>query len=194
MRRPRLPVCLVFLVLMGCGGGSIPHLLTTTVHRNEEQGIDYSSTGTWRLELGLDGATGLATYTARATDVAGSDVHTTDEAFSYDVEAHREGDVLTLALTPHEGAPPTADAVTLRCTPWTESERTRDGFGALLGPAWACALPEDRTFALGRVAIEHVPREGRAFVLLSETSQLVILEQVSQSGRTLELQSAPPRR
>lgn len=185
---------MVFVVLAGCGGAPIPRLLTTTVHRNEEQGIDFSSTGTWQLEIGLRGSTGLATYAARATDVAGSDVHTTDELFSYDVEAHREGDVLTLALTPHEGAPPRAEALTLTCTPWTESERARDGFGALLGPAWACVLPEHRTFALGRVAIEHVPREGRAFVLLSETSQLVIREEVSQSGRTLELQSAPPRR
>jgi hypothetical protein len=180
-----------------CGGPSLPRLLTSTVHRTEEQGIDYSSTGTWNLEIALDGDVGLATSSVHATDVAGSDVHEVLDQTSYDVRASRDARAMRLALTPRAGSPPTAEAVTLECTPWTDTERTIESFEAppeAGGVAWACALPEGHTFALGRIAIEHLPREGRAFVLFSETSEIVIEETVSQSSRTVHLRVGPPRR
>lgn len=188
----------VSLCTAGCGGATLPRLLTSTVHRTEEQGIDFSSVGTWTLEISLEDGRGLATFAARATDVTGSDAHTIEETRAYDVHASRGEGALRLALTPRAGSPPTAEAVTLECTPWTDTERTIESFEPLPttgGVAWACALPADRTFALGRVAIEHLPREGRAFVLFSETHQIVIDEEVSQSSRTVRLRpAAPPRR
>lgn len=173
-----------------CGGTSFPRLLTSTVHRTEEQGIDYSSTGTFVLEIALDGDSGIATSSTRSTDVAGSELHQLEQRVSYDVRASRDARAMRLALTPHAGSPPTAEAVTLECTPWTETERAIESFEAppeAGGVAWACALPEGRGFALGRVAIEHLPREGRAFVLLSESHPIVIEEEVTQSARTVRL-------
>jgi hypothetical protein len=167
------------------------------VHRIEEQGIDYSSTGTWNLEIAFDGSTGFATCSTRAADASGRDVHQEEQQVAYDVRASRDAGVLRLALTPRAGSPPTAEAVTLECTPWTETERTIETFEAppeAGGVAWACALPEGHTFALGRIAIEHVPREGRAFVLFSESHQIVIQEEVTQASRTVRLRGGPPRR
>ncbi|MBX7197387.1 MAG: hypothetical protein K1X94_35380 [Sandaracinaceae bacterium] len=189
---------LVSLGLAGCGGGAYPRALLSTVHRTEEQGIDFSSTGTWSLEVQLDeGGHGLATLTTRATDVMGSDAHTEDSVVTYDATARREGEGLALALVPRAGAPPTAHAVSLSCAPWTETERALESFEPLPsagGVAWACALPSDDRFALGRVALEHVPREGRAFVLFSETHPIVIDEDVTQGGRTVRLRpAAAPR-
>lgn len=178
------------LAAVSACGASFPRLLTSTVHRTEEQGIDYSSTGTFVLEIALDGDSGIATSSTRSTDVAGSELHQLEQRVSYDVRASRDARAMRLALTPRPGSPPTAEAVTLECTPWTDTERTIESFEAppeAGGVAWACALPEGHTFALGRIAIEHLPREGRAFVLLSESHPIVIEEEVTQSTRTVRL-------
>jgi len=187
--------CLVCAI--GCGGPSLPRSLTSTVHRTEEQGIDFSSTGSVSLEIELDGSRARATLATRAVDVSGSDVHEENNSVVYDVAAPRDGARIVLALSPHADAPRTARAVTLVCEPWTETERAIEAFEALPsegGVAWACALLENETFALGRVAIEHLPREGRAYVLMSETHSIVIDEDVNGAGRTVRLRAdAPPR-
>lgn len=183
----------VALGLSACGGPAFPRHLSTTVHRTEEQGIDYSATGTSTLEITLDGGRGTATRTSRGTDVSGSDAHTTDESAQYDVTPRWSRNELVLTLTPRIDAPPYAVAVTLVCERWTDAMQAAAGFevpAAAGGVEWACALPDDQRFALGRVVIEHVPREG-GFILLSSTHALVIEENViGQGDRTVEVRAS----
>ncbi len=182
---------------VGCGGSTFPRTLTTTVHRTEEQGIDFSAVGTCTLEITLDGARSVATRTSRGTDVYGSDARTTEECVSYDVTPSWSGEQLSLALVPRIDAPPSAVAVTLVCERWTDAMQAAAGFDVPTdagGVEWACALPRDHIFALGRVVIEHVPREG-PFILLSSTHQLVIEEDVhGQGGRTVRVRAGNPPR
>lgn len=192
-----LPMIGLCLAASGCGGSTFPRMLTTTVHRTEEQGIDFSAVGTCTLEIWLDGSHGLATRTSRGTDVYGSDAHTREESVSYDVTPSWSGEQLSLALVPRIDAPPFAVAVTLACERWTDAMQAAAGFDVPSeagGVEWACALPRDQTFALGRVVIEHVPREG-PFILLSSSHQLVIEEDVQgQGGRTVRVRAGNPPR
>jgi len=189
-----------YLLVMGiaaCGGGrALPALLTTTVHRVEEQGIDYSATGTSTLEiiLGSDGR-GRAVRTTHATDVLDSDLHTTDDAAVYEVLARQGAEGFTLVLTPEAGSSPLTTRVELSCEPWTSASRAERGdatYPVLPGVEWVCALEGDLIFALGRVVIQHVPREG-AFILFGSSTQLIIRETVDGSIRTVITESGPPR-
>jgi hypothetical protein len=191
-----LSFCFCF-VASACGGPAFPRHLRTTVHRMEEQGIDYSATGTCTLEISLDGAQSRARRTSHGVDVAGSDAYESRDDVTYDVRPSWSGDQLILALTPREGASPRDQPVTLTCERWTDAMQAAAGFdvpSAEGGVEWACALPREQIFALGRVVIEHVPREG-PFILLSSTHQLVIEEDVlGQGGRTVRVRAGNPPR
>jgi len=72
------PVLVALCLSLGaCGAAaplpaspSMPARLASTVHRMEEQGIDYSGVGTSRFELTLDASgAGVATRSSRGTDV-----------------------------------------------------------------------------------------------------------------------------
>ena len=191
-----LSFCFCF-VASACGAPAFPRHLRTTVHRMEEQGIDYSATGTCTLEIALDGSQSRAIRTARGVDVGGSDVHETHQSCSYDVAPSWSGEQLVLALTPRDDCSPIDRPVTLACERWTDAMQAAAGFDVPSeagGVEWACALPRDQTFALGRVVIEHVPREG-PFILLSSTHPLVIEEDVQgQGGRTVRVRAGNPPR
>jgi hypothetical protein len=194
--RPRALIGFLFIAgTAGCGGG-FPALLTTTVRRVEEQGIDYSAIGTSTLEITLrsDGR-GRAVRTTHATDVLESDVHATDDAANYEVLGRREAGGLRLILTPDAGQSPLITRVELACAPWTITSRAEPGDAtdpSLPGVEWVCELEGENIFALGRVVIEHVPREG-AFFLFASSHQLMIQENLSGSLRTVRTERGPPR-
>jgi len=185
---PRLLPVLA-LALSACGGApGWPARLATTVHRIEEQGIDYSSVGAMRFELTLspDG-TGSAFRTTRATDVLGADAHETDASVRYRATVRREGERVLVALTPAPDSPPTAEAVELACEPWLAGSRAESSevrTPALPGVEWICALAPDQTFALDRAALQHVPREG-SFLLLGTTRDAVVHERVDGARREI---------
>ena len=176
--------------LSACGARAPgwPARLATTVHRVEEQGIDYSAVGAMRFELTLapDG-TGSAIRTTRATDVLGADAHETDATVRYRAIARGEGERFSVSLTPAPGSPPTVEAVELVCEPWLAGSRAESSevrTPGLPGVEWICALPPQRTFALDRAALQHVPREG-TFLLLGTTRDAVVHERVDGSGRDI---------
>ncbi len=183
-----LAVVVASLSACGAGAPGWPARLATTVHRVEEQGIDYSAVGAMRFELTLapDG-TGSAIRTTRATDVLGADAHETDATVRYLATARRLGGRFSVALTPAPDSPPIAEAVELVCEPWLAGSRA-EGSGvrtpALPGVEWICALPPERTFALDRAALQHVPREG-TFLLLGTTRDAVVHERVDGGGREI---------
>jgi hypothetical protein len=186
---PRLAAAL--LVLGGCGHPGLPRVLATTVHRTEEQGLDFSATGTTALEIRLDGERGLATLSARGIDVLGSDAQHHDRTTSYDVTARGSREAFTLELVPREGSP--ATAVTLVCERWTDALQQAAGFDAPAAVEWVCALPEGHPFALDRAAIEHVPRAG-AFIFFAESHPLEVLEEVHGQGDRVVRVTRGPRR
>jgi hypothetical protein len=166
----------------------MPPTLATRVHRMEEQGIDYSATGTstFELTLAVDG-TGHAVRSSQGVDVLGSDAHVTDETVRYGARARWSGERLLVALTPADGSPATALPIEIACERWTETMRAdssevRDA--SLPGVEWVCALPENALFGLGLVVVQHVPRVG-GFLLLG-SRELLVDENVSgQGGRSV---------
>ena len=197
LHQRHLTRALALLMGLACGCGSaFPALLTSTVHRVEEQGIDYSSTGTSTLEITLSGdGRGRAIRTTHASDVLEVDVHRTDDAAVYDVVAEQRGDRLTLVLTPQAGQSPLTTRAELSCEPWTSSSRGEPSAASdptLPGVEWVCALLGEDIFALGGVVIQHVPREG-SFILFAGTHQLVIRESVSGAQREVTTEPGPPR-
>lgn len=189
MSTPRL-LAVLALSLSACGAGAPgwPARLATTVHRTEEQGIDYSSVGAMRFELTLSpGGTGSALLTTRASDVLGADAHETDATVRYAATVRRDGQRLAVALTPAPDSPPTAEAVELVCEPWLADSRAESSevrTPTLPGVEWICALPPERTFALDRAALQHVPREG-SFLLLGTTRDAVVHERVDGARREI---------
>lgn len=168
---------------------SFPERLRGTVQRFEEQGIDYTSTerSTFVLALRGDG-TGRAVRTKHGVDVAGVDVHKSDERVELDATARWEGALLEVTLLPRPPGPAKGAPIVLRCERWrpeTPAPRLTDATDATLpGVEWTCALPRDQIFLLGRVALQHVPREGE-FLLLGESHAVETEEQVNQSARSV---------
>lgn len=176
------------LALPACGAAAPrwPARLSTTVHRHEEQGIDYASVGAMRFELNLapDG-TGSALRSTRAADVLATDVHETDTRVRYAATVRSVGEHLLVSLTPEVGSPPIAEAVELDCERWpvgTRAESSEVADASLPGVEWICALPPGRIFALDRAAVQHVPREG-TFLLLGASHDAIVHERVDGGGR-----------
>ncbi len=167
----------------------LPERLRGTVQRFEEQGVDYTSTdrSTFALVLRSDGA-GRAVRTKHGVDVAGVDVHKSDERVELDATARWEGSLLEVTLVPRPPGPAKDASIVLRCERWrpgTSAPRSTDATDATLpGVEWTCALPKDQSFLLGRVAVQHVPREGE-FLLLGESHAVETEEQVNQSARSV---------
>jgi len=195
-----LTLCLVALALGGCGGAlrpAPPARLAATVIRSEEQGIDFVASHriTFALTLGPDG-TGEATGTTRGVDVYEAEAREVDETGRYDARARWEGERLVVQLTPRGDPSPgfVGGSVELVCERWGAGARAEQSDAvdpALPGVEWVCALPGDRTFALGLVVMQHVPREG-AFLLLGETRATLVREDVSQSTRRVETSASDP--
>ncbi|MFS8071526.1 MAG: hypothetical protein ACMG6S_34585, partial [Byssovorax sp.] len=166
-----------------------PERLRGTVQRFEEQGFDYASTqrSTFVLALRGDG-TGRAVRTKHGVDVAGADVHKSDERVEFDATARWEGSLLGVTLVPRQPGPAQGAPIVLRCERWrpgTSASRSTDATDPTLpGVEWTCALPRDPLFLLGRVALQHVPREGE-FLLLGESHAVETEERVEQSARSV---------
>jgi hypothetical protein len=189
------------LLLASCAAGAagrvqsvpgvrgFPERLRGTVQRFEEQGIDYSSTerSTFVLVLRGDG-TGHAVRTEHGVDVGGDDVHKSDERAEFDATARWEGALLGVTLVPRSPGPVKGAPIVLRCERWRPGTSAAGSTGAkdptLPGVEWTCALPRDQLFLLGRVALQHVPREGE-FLLLGESHAVETEEQVNQGARSV---------
>lgn len=191
---------LVLALATGCGGAlspAPPPRLRATVIRNEEQGIDFVATLTssFELALGADGM-GEATRTTRGVEVYEAEARQLDEVVRYDARARWAAGRLVVSLTPRRESEAAATAwhgaLELTCEPWGPSARASTSDVAdpsLPGVEWICALPEDQTFALGLVVVQHVPREG-AFVLLGAGAGARTREDFEGQGRRVETSPA----
>jgi hypothetical protein len=189
---------LVLALTTGCGSAlspAPPSRLRASLIRDEEQGLTFVATlrSVFELALGPDG-TGEATRTTRGAEVYEGQARELDEAVRYDARAQWAGGRLVVALAPREGSGPAHRAVTLTCEPWGPAARASTpevADASLPGVDWICALPEDQTFALGLVVVQHVPREG-AFVLLGAGAGTETREHVDGQGRRVATSRATP--
>jgi hypothetical protein len=183
------------IVLFGCSAG-LPSRLAGTMHRMEMQGIDYSGTESSAFVLSLEGnGAGRAVRRTRAVDVSGEDAHERDETVRYDARARWEGPILIVTLEQREPSPTCVEPIVLRCERWsggnTATAPTSATNPALPGVEWVCQMPPERLFMLGRVALQHVPREGE-FLLLGETHVLHVVEEEMEGHRTVETRPEAP--
>ena len=101
MRYVSIPVRSLVLapaLLLGCSV-AFPARLAGTVHRLEEQGIDYSGMHTSAFVLALSGdGTGRAVRTTHAVDVFEADARETNETVRFAAVARWEGQILVITL------------------------------------------------------------------------------------------------